>query len=51
MDLFGLVEVELPLRPVAPWSPAGVKRAPFGDTVFTLITSNLDFLDDSRWEE
>ena len=39
MDLFGLVEVEQPPRPVTPWSPAGVKHVPFGDAVFTLLAS------------
>ena len=38
MDLFGLVDVEHPRRPVTPWSPAGVKHLPFGDAVFTLLS-------------
>jgi Plasmid pRiA4b ORF-3-like protein len=37
MDLFGLVNVTLPSRPVATWSPAGVKPVPYGDAIFTLI--------------
>jgi Plasmid pRiA4b ORF-3-like protein len=37
MDLFGLIEVELPGRPVMPWCPAGVKRIPFGDAVFSVL--------------
>ena len=40
MDLFGLVEVEQPPRPVTPWGPAGVKHVPFGDAVFTLIADS-----------
>jgi hypothetical protein len=45
MDLFGLVEVEQPPRPVTPWSPAGVKHAPFGDAVFTLLAgASFDLL-------
>jgi hypothetical protein len=39
MDLFGLLEVEQPRRPVTPWSPAGVKHAPFGDAFFTAIAA------------
>jgi hypothetical protein len=42
MDLFGIVQVERPQRPVAPWCPAGIKRLPFGDAVFTLIASRID---------
>src|SRR4051794_20048660 len=37
MDLFGLVEVELPPRPVTPWAPAGIKHAPFGDALLPLL--------------
>jgi hypothetical protein len=37
MDLFGLVEVKHPPRPVMPWGPAGVEPVPFGDAVFTLL--------------
>ena len=37
MDLFGLVEVELPCHPVKPWCPAGVRRVPFGDAVFSVL--------------
>ncbi len=37
MDLFGLVKVEHPQRPVMPWAPAGVESAPFGAAVFTLL--------------
>ncbi len=54
MDLFGLVEVEQPPRPVTPWSPAGVKHAPFGDAVFTLLAgASFDLLlrDDLRQAE
>jgi len=42
MDLFGLLEVEQPRRPVTPWSPAGVRHVPFGDAVFTLLLSRFD---------
>ncbi|MGO9464985.1 MAG: IS1096 element passenger TnpR family protein [Isosphaeraceae bacterium] len=41
LDLFGLMEVEQPSRPVAPWFPAGFKRRPFGDAVFTVLTALL----------
>jgi Plasmid pRiA4b ORF-3-like protein len=44
MDLFGIVEVERPHHHVAPWCPAGIKRVPFGDALFTLITSRCDYL-------
>jgi Plasmid pRiA4b ORF-3-like protein len=37
MDLFGLVSVKHPPRPIMPWGPAGVERVPFGDAVFTLL--------------
>jgi hypothetical protein len=37
MDLFGLVRVEHPPRPVTPWVPAGIEHVPFGDAVFTLL--------------
>jgi hypothetical protein len=40
MDLFGLMEVELPPRPIAPWGPAAISHVPFGDAVFTLLTAN-----------
>jgi hypothetical protein len=40
MDLFGLLEVEQPPRPVMAWSPAGVKHVPFGDAVFALIAAS-----------
>ena len=41
MDLFGLVEVERPTRPIAPWGPAAVRHVPFGDAIFTLMTTRL----------
>ncbi|MBI1914976.1 MAG: plasmid pRiA4b ORF-3 family protein [Planctomycetes bacterium] len=50
MDLFGLLEVELPSSPVKPWCPAAIKHQPFGDAVFTLLwqssfgSDNLDLL-------
>ena len=37
MDLFGLVEVDHPPRPVSPWAPAAVRHLPFGDAIFTLM--------------
>jgi hypothetical protein len=37
MDLFGLIKVELPRHPVAPWCPAGVKRILFGDAFFPIL--------------
>jgi hypothetical protein len=52
MDLFGLVEVEPPSRPVTPWSPASVSHSPFGDAVFTRLTiSHFDFLMDRAFPE
>ena len=44
MDHFGIVEVERPRQPVTPWCPAGIKRVPFGDAVFTLISANFNFV-------
>jgi Plasmid pRiA4b ORF-3-like protein len=44
LDLFGIVQVERPSRPVAPWCPAGIKRVPFGDAVFTRIATRMDVL-------
>jgi hypothetical protein len=41
LDLFGLMEVEHPPRPIAPWCPAGITRLPFGDAVFTVLTARL----------
>jgi hypothetical protein len=38
MDLFGLLEVKHPDRPIQPWCPAGVGHTPFGDAVFTLLS-------------
>jgi hypothetical protein len=40
MDLFGLVQVEQPPRPVTTWSPSGLDRVAFGDAVFTLIADS-----------
>ena len=37
MDLFGLVELIHPARPVTPWIPSGLKQRTFGDAVFTLL--------------
>ena len=47
MDLFGLVEVERPTRPITPWAPAAVRHVPFGDAIFTLMITRLD----SIWGE
>ena len=45
MDLFGFLEVDLPNRPVANWSPAGIRRVPYGDAILTLIADSwLDLL-------
>ena len=44
MDLFGLVEVERPTRPITPWGPAAVRHVPFGDAIFTLMITRLDAL-------
>jgi len=41
LDLFALMEVEQPKRPVTPWCPAGIKRLPFGDAIFTLLVARL----------
>jgi hypothetical protein len=41
MDLFGLVNVEHPRRPVMPWAPARIERVPYGDAVFTLLFSSM----------
>ena len=47
MDLFGLVEVERPTRPITPWGPAAVRHMPFGDAIFTHLVSRMAL----RWEE
>jgi hypothetical protein len=44
MDLFGLIAVEQPRRPISPWRPAGVQHVSFGDAVFTLLSSQFDTL-------
>ncbi len=41
LDLFGLMEVEHPRRPIAPWCPAGIRRLPFGDAIFAVLTARL----------
>ena len=41
LDLFGLMEVEQPRRPISPWCPAGLKHLPFGDAVFSVLTGRL----------
>jgi Plasmid pRiA4b ORF-3-like protein len=37
MDMFGLMEVVHPRKPIAPWRPAAMYHTPFGDAVFTLL--------------
>ncbi len=39
MELFGLVEIDLPPAPAPRWSPAGVKATAFGDALLTLLAS------------
>ncbi len=39
MDLFGLLVIEQPSRPVTPWSPASVKHSLFGDAVLTVLSA------------
>jgi hypothetical protein len=39
MDLFGLVKVEHSPKPVTPWAPRAIKHCPFGDAVFSLIST------------
>jgi hypothetical protein len=41
MDLFGLVEVEYPDRPVMPWCPAAVRHRFFGDAMCALMAIRL----------
>jgi hypothetical protein len=41
MDMFGLMQVEQPPPEVRPWCPAGLRRVPFGDAVFTLLAGWL----------
>ena len=42
MDLFGLVELVFPPRPITPWCPAGIKLLPFGDAIFALLATGID---------
>jgi Plasmid pRiA4b ORF-3-like protein len=51
MDLFGLLEVEHPRRPIAPWAPAGLKHTSFGDAVFALIFSHFGFFLGLRFQQ
>ena len=44
MDLFGLVEVKRPTRPITPWGPAAVGHVPFGDAIFILMTTRLHLI-------
>jgi hypothetical protein len=48
-DLFGLLEVEHPSRPVQPWCPAGVKHTPFGDAALTLLWEWHDSDEGLNW--
>jgi hypothetical protein len=41
MDLFGLLKVDQPSRPVTPWCPAGVDHRLFGDALFNRLRSQL----------
>lgn len=41
MDLFGLVAIEHPRKPVSSWYPAAIHRVPFGDAIVTLIGSSV----------
>jgi len=44
MDLFGLIEIELPSQPVKPWYPGDVKNVPFGDALFAVLLSRPELL-------
>jgi hypothetical protein len=46
LDLFGIVEVEHSPTPVQPWCPLRVKRRPFGDAVFTLLSGEDEMNED-----
>ncbi len=41
MDLFGLLDVEHPDKPVKPWCPAAVGHLPFGDALLTLLAEKV----------
>jgi hypothetical protein len=41
MDLFGLLRVDLPRRPVTTWKPAGVRHVLFGDAVCNRLGSQI----------
>jgi hypothetical protein len=43
MDLFGLLKVDLPGRPVKPWRPAGVHHVLFGDALFNRLGSQIRY--------
>jgi len=43
MDLFGLLKVDQPSRPVTPWCPAGVHHVPFGDALFNRLGSQIPY--------
>ena len=42
-DLFGLLQVDQPPRPVTPWSPAGIRHVLFGDAVFNRLGSQIPY--------
>lgn len=50
MDLFGLVEVKQPSRPVTPWRPAAIHHVPFGDAVFRRILDEELGLEDGFFD-
>lgn len=39
MDLFGLLDVKQPSRPVTPWGPASIHHTLFGDAVLSLLSA------------
>jgi hypothetical protein len=41
MDLFGLLDVEHPNKPVQPWCPAAVRHVPFGDAFLALLADKV----------
>ncbi|MGO9599257.1 MAG: IS1096 element passenger TnpR family protein [Isosphaeraceae bacterium] len=52
MDLFGLMAVEQPPRPVTTWHPAALRHVPFGDAVMTLLAAKyLDEFDEAQEDE
>jgi Plasmid pRiA4b ORF-3-like protein len=41
-DLFGLLAVKVPPKPVQPWCPAAVQHVPFGDAVLTILQGQFE---------